>query len=114
EDELGPLCDVRSDGAGSGNVQGRERYLAAEASGLFRRGDVDERERGDLLAGELTLARQPLGELAADHAGGADDEYMHGGVSVWSWRRDWLELRLGRCQPLQDNWIIGNAPRRSQ
>src|SRR5207249_1344831 len=84
QNDVGTRRYVRGDGSRIGNVESRERHLTAEAGGLFRRRDVDERERGDLPAGELALARQPFGELAADHAGGADDEYMHRGASMWS------------------------------
>ena len=39
-----------------------------------RRDDVDQRGAVDRLAGDGAVGDQPLGQLDADHAGGADDE----------------------------------------
>src|SRR4029077_18773480 len=71
ENDVGTRGDVRGNGPPIGNVDSRERHLAGDDGGLFRRRYVNEGERGYLPPGELALACQPFGELAADHAGGA-------------------------------------------
>ena len=51
--------------------------LPAKLVGLVRRHDVEQRQLVDLLAVEPAVPGEPLGQLAADHAGGAGDEDMH-------------------------------------
>src|SRR5579863_4761755 len=59
------------------DVEDPQRQTAADGRGLFWPRDVDERKCTNLAAGELAITRQSLRELAPDHAGGADDQYMH-------------------------------------
>ena len=53
------------------------RSCAGKARRLTRRHDVEKRELVDRLAVERFVGDQPLGQLAADHAGRAGDEDVH-------------------------------------
>ena len=63
--------------AGSARSAVRIFTWSGEARGPRRRDDVDQRQLVDRLAVQRAVDDQPLGELAADHAGRAGDENVH-------------------------------------
>ena len=76
EDDVGPAAGEFRRDIGSGDVE----RLADDRKGRGkrrRRDDIDEPRLGDRPPREASLARQPLAELASDHAGRADDENFH-------------------------------------
>ncbi len=80
EDDVRAFRDRLFGDAGGREIGGARLRLAGKAGGFFRRRHVDQRELVDRPAVERAVVREPLRELAADHAAGAGDENMHAGV----------------------------------
>ena len=77
EDDVGPARDEALGDARRRQVRGFGRDREGRAVGLRRRNHVDQRDLVDGLAAERLVLDEPVGELDADHAGGADDENVH-------------------------------------
>jgi hypothetical protein len=87
EDGLGTPPDEPVRLAGRGEVAGRDLYRHLRAGGHDSLCNVVERQGRDRLAAQRAVARQPLGELAAGHAGRAGDEDVHGASPAAQKRR---------------------------
>jgi hypothetical protein len=77
EDHIGPRRHRRSRRALRGEIGGGQLHPAGEARRPRGGHHIEQGQRGDRLAVERTVAREPLGQLAADHAGRAGDEDVH-------------------------------------
>ena len=78
EDRVRPVHQQRRGGGGIGEVGGDEADRQRRAGRLGRRDHVLQRHAGDLTAAEMAVLHKPFSQLAADHAGGAEDEDMQG------------------------------------
>jgi hypothetical protein len=100
EDDVRPLRDEPLRLARPRQV-GRPNLDRERRSGRGLRGDhVGERRAGDGAVAEGAVPRQALHELAADHAGGAENENVHGASRSGVLRRPaCLDRDRGRRHP---------------
>jgi hypothetical protein len=79
EDHVRPLGDELCGLAGLGEIRRDGADLERRVRGRLRLDDVVQRRLRDLAPAEPAVLRQPLRELAPDHAGRAEDEDVHVG-----------------------------------
>ncbi len=77
EDHVGTILDQLAARILARDVERVGVDFSAEACGLRRRHDVDQREPVDRLAVQAAVGDEALGQLAPDHAGRAGDEDVH-------------------------------------
>ncbi len=87
EDHIRPLRDRLFRCARRGEIGGPGLHVIGKAGGPRRRDNVDQCQFVDRLVAERPVDDQPLGQLAADHAGRAGDEDMHSGLRRFFVRR---------------------------
>ena len=74
KDHVRPMRDQRFRRAGIGKIGSHDAYRDRGIRRLRRRHHVLQRHAGDLVRAEAAVAQQPLGQLAAHHAGGAENQ----------------------------------------
>ena len=78
DDDIGALGDQLCGGSRAPrDRRPASSTLPLKPCGTSRRDDIGERQRRDIRAADLPVLDKPIGQLAADHAGRADDEDMH-------------------------------------